>query len=336
MRKTITAILVALTLALPLAPVVEVAEASNYRITIATATTGGAYYPIGSAMANIWSRNLRAVRRATAQITAGTPENVDLMKKGDVQIALGQNGVCYYAYKGEGSYSETEPYSDIRGMFTLYPNVMHWVVRKGSGVKSIADLKDKKFVPGQVNSATEINSREIMEVYGLNYHSEVGPTNVNAELVGYNEATDLINNDQIDGMHVIGGIPTSAVKDALASGVTELISIDPDKIKEIAEKYPWYLPFTIPANTYPNQPQEIKTLALANILFTDAKQDEELIYMLTKATYDHHADLVAAHSATAYTVIENALQGMTIPLHPGAVRYLKEMNVEIPANLIAD
>jgi len=221
-------------------------------------------------------------------------------------------------------------------MFTLYPNVMHWIVRKDAGMKSVADFKGRKFVPGQVASATEINSREMMEAYGLNYMKDQGETNVTADFLGYNEAVDLLKNAQTDGTHIAGGVPTAAIMDVLSSGAGELISMEEDKIKEIVEKYPWYFPFTIPAGSYPNQDKDIRTLALSNVLFTDVRQDEELIYLLTKATYEYHDDLVAAHKATAYTVLENSLNGMTIPLHKGAVKYLKEKGVDVPEKLIAE
>ena len=334
MKKICLAVLLVMVLVVA-AGSAGVAEAKSYRLNIATATTGGAYYPIGNAMAQIWSKNIEEVIRASAQSTAGTPQNVELMVNKEVQIAIGQNGICYYAFNGKGTYEGKPPYTDMRGMFTLYPNVMHWIARKDSDIKSVADFKGKKFVPGQVASATEVNSREMMEAYGLNYMKDQGDTNVTADYLGYNEAVDLIKNAQTDGAHIAGGVPTAAIIDVLSSGAGELIALEEDKITEICEKYPWYFPFTIPAGSYPNQEQDIKTVALSNILFTDAGQDEELIYLLTKATYEYHDDLVAAHKATAYTVLENSLNGMTVPLHPGAVKYLKEMGVDVPERLIA-
>lgn len=336
MRKVVVAAIVVLALLFAAGPMTVGAEAKTYRINIATATTGGAYYPIGNAMAQIWSKNIGDVQRASAQSTAGTPQNVELMQDGEVQVAIGQTGICYYAFTGTGTYEGQTPYKEMRGMFTLYPNVMHWVAGAESGIKSIADFKGKRFVPGQVASATEVNSREMMDPFGLNYMKDKGETNVTADYLGYNEAVDLMKNAQTDGAHIAGGVPTAAVLDALSSGAGYLISIEEDKIKEICEKYPWYFPFTIPAGSYSNQDQDIHTVAVANILFTDNRQDEELIYQLTRATFEYHDDLVAAHKATAYTVIENSLNGMPIPLHKGSVKYLKEMGVEVPDKLIAD
>ena len=311
-------------------------EAANYRVNIATATTGGAYYPIGNAMAQIWSKKLEGVK-ASAQATAGTPQNIELMMNKEVQIAIGQNGICYYAYYGKGTYEGKPnfPYKGMRGMLSLYPNVMHWVVRKGAGIASVADFKGKSIVPGAVASATEINSREMLSAYGLNYMKDQGEVTVKADFLGYNEAADLLKNNQTDAAHIAGGVPTAVVIDMMSSGVAELMSIEDDKIQTICEKFPWYYPFTIKAGTYPKQDKDIHTVALANILFTDASQPDDLIYKLTKSMYDFHNDLVSAHKATKDTTIENAIKGMTLPLHSGSVKYFKEAGVEIPLNLIA-
>lgn len=311
------------------------AEAAPYRINIATATTGGAYYPIGNAMAQIWSKNLTGQVRASAQATAGTPQNVELMMNKEVQIAIGQNGVCYYAFHATETYKDKKgfPYTDMRGMFTLYPNVMHWVARKGAGIKTVGEFKGRRIVPGQVASATEINSREMLSVYGLNYIKDQGEVNVNADYLGYNEAADQMKNGHVDGAHIAGGVPTAVIIDMLTSDAAELISMEPDKIAEICKRYPWYFPFTIPAGSYPKQDKDIHTIALSNILFTDARQPDELIYMLTKATYEFHGDLVMAHRATEYTVEANAFNGMTVPLHPGSIRYFEEKGIQVPAEL---
>jgi len=311
------------------------AAAAPYRVNLATATTGGAYYPIGNTMAQIWSTKLDGKVRASAQSTAGTPQNIELMMNDEVQIGIGQNGICYYAYYATDIYEGKAgfPYTAERGMFTLYPNIMHWVVRKNSGIKSVADLRGKRIIPGQVASATEINSREMLAAYGLNYLKDAGEVNVTAEYLGYNEAADQMKNEQIDATHIAGGVPTAAVMDILSAGAGDLLSMENDQVKAICDKYPWYFPFTIPAGTYLNQKEDVHTIALSNILFTDAKQPDDLIYMLTKATYEFHEDMVIGHRATDYTVVENAFNGMTIPLHPGSIKYFEERGITVPENL---
>lgn len=299
----------------------------EYKINIATATTGGVYYPMGNALAQIWGKNVPGVK-AAAQATAGTPQNIELMQNKEADIAFGQNGIAYYAYSGTGTY-EGKAVKSIRGMLALYPNVMHMVVRKGSGIQSVADLKGKKFVPGQVASATEVNGREILSVYGLNYMKDKGETNVTADFVGYNEAADLLKDGHTDAVLIAGGLPTAAVMDILASGSGELISLEDDKIKEISEKFPWYFEIVVPAGTYPNQDKDIKTVSVSNMLIVREDLPDDLVYNLTKAVYDYHDDMVAGHKAAEYTTLEHALDGMTIPLHPGSIKYFKEQGIDV-------
>jgi TRAP transporter TAXI family solute receptor len=328
--KKRAAILLSVLLLIVVGMFVSPADAA-YRVNIATATTGGAYYPIGNTMAQIYSK-LEGVR-ASAQSTAGTPQNIELLQNDEVNIAFGQTGICYYAYTGTGTYEGKPPYKEERGMFTLYPNVMHWVVKKNAGINSLADLKGKRIVPGQVASATEVNSREMLAAYGLNYLKDKGEVHLTAEYLGYNEAGDQMKNGQLDATHIAGGMPTASVMDILSAEAGELLSMGEAQIKTICEQYPWYYPFTIPAGTYPKQDKDVQTVALANILFTDAKQPDDLIYLLTKATFENHEDMVLGHKATEYTVVENAIKGMLIPLHPGAIKYLEEQGVAVPDSL---
>lgn len=306
------------------------AAPKEYRLNVATATTGGAYYPIGNALAQIWSKNIPGVR-ASAQATAGTPQNIELLQNKEADIAIGQNGIAYYAYTGTGTY-DGKAVPVIRGMLALYPNVMHIVAAKDANIKTVADFEGKRFVPGAVASATEINSREMLAAFGLNYRPEEGATNVKADYVGYNEAVDLMKDGHVQGTHIAGGVPTAAVMDVMSSGVGVLLSMADAEINEICENYPWYFPMSIPAGTYPNQPEEIKTVAVSNMLIVREDMDEELVYNLTKAVYEYHEDLVAGHNATKDTVLEKSMDGMIIPVHPGAKKFFAEKGIEVPNN----
>lgn len=304
------------------------APPKEYRVNVATATTGGVYYPLGITLAQIWSNKVPGVR-AAAQATAGTPQNIELMQNKEVDIAFGQNGIAYYAYTGTGTY-EGKKVSNIRGMLAMYPNVMHVVAAKNANIKTVADFEGKRVVPGAVASATEINSREIFGAFGLNYRAEAGATNLRADYVGYNEAADLMKDGHVQGAQIAGGLPTAAVADVMASGAAELLSLGDAEIKAIVEQYPWYFPITIPANTYPNQNNEIKTVAVSNMLIVREDVDEELVYNLTKAVYDYSADFVAGHQAAKDATLENSMSGMIIPVHPGAAKYFKEKGIQVP------
>ncbi|BCV24160.1 MAG TPA: TAXI family TRAP transporter solute-binding subunit [Firmicutes bacterium] len=300
-------------------------------LNIATATTGGVYYPLGGAFAQVWNKYVPGVK-ASAQATAGTPQNIELMRAKQAEIAFGQNGVSYYGYKGTEQF-QGKAYPELRAMTALYSNVMQIVARKGAGIKSVADLKGKRFAPGAVASATEINSREILSVYGLNYMKDKGEVNVKADFVDYNAASDLLKNGQGDAYLIAGGLPTAAVMDTCASADVEVISLEPEKIKEITEKFPWYFEVVIPAGTYKGQDKDVHTVAVSNLLLCRADLPDDLVYNLTKALYDHHDELVAAHKAAKEMTIQNALNGMTVPLHPGAAKYLKEQGLNVDVSV---
>ncbi len=291
-------------------------------VNVATATTGGVYYPLGNAMAKMWTDKLGV--KGSAQATAGTPQNITLLEKKEAEVAFAQNGVVAVAYRGEGQFKD-HANKDLRAMTYLYPNVMHFIVRKDSGINSIKDLAGKKIVPGTVGSATEINTKEMIGEYDLDYSSK---KNIKADFVGYNEAADLMKNKQADAAMIAGGLPTAAIIDMANSFDLKLLSIEPEMIKKITAKYPWYFEYVIPKNSYKGQTEEIHTLAVANILLVRKDLDDSLVYQLTKAIYENTDQLVAAHETAKYIKLESALNGMTCPLHPGSEKYYKEKGLD--------
>ena len=291
-------------------------------INIATATTGGVYYPMGNAMAQIVSKNVPNVK-ASAQATAGTPQNVLLMQKKEAELAFAQNGVAYYAYQGQGMF-DGKPVKMLRGVTHLYPNVMHIVVRADSNIKSVKDFAGKKFVPGAVGSATEINSKEILGLYGLDYKDK---KNVKVDYLGYSEAAEALKDDRVDGILIAGGLPTSAVLDAASSVKIRLLSIEPDMMARLIKEMPWYYEFKIPKGTYIGQTEDVTTVAVANILICRDDLSTDLVYGITKSLYDNHKDLVTAHSAAKDMKLEDGTKGMTVPLHPGAEKFFKEKGI---------
>lgn len=291
-------------------------------VNVATATTGGVYYPLGNALAKMWSDKLGV--KGSAQATAGTAQNITLFEKKEAEIAFAQNGVVATAYKGEDQFKD-HANKDLRAMTYLYPNVMHFVVRKDSGIKSIKDLAGKKIVPGTVGSATEINTKEMLSLYDLDYSNK---KNIKADFVGYNEAAELMKNKQADATMIAGGLPTAAIIDMASSFDLQLLSIEPDMIKKITEKYPWYFEYVIPKNSYKGQTEDIHTLAVANILLVRKDLSDDLVYALTKAIYENTDQLVAAHETAKYIKLQNALDGLTCPLHPGAEKFYKEKGLD--------
>ena len=300
----------------------KAAPAKIQNINIATATTGGVYYPLGNAMSQLFNQKIPGIK-ASAGATAGTPQNILLMQKKEAEVAFAQNGVAFYAYNGKEMFKD-KPTKFLRGITNLYPNVMHIVVAANSNIKSVKDFAGKKFVPGAIGSATEINSKEILSLYGLDYKEK---KNVKGEYLGYSEAAEALKDGRVDGILIAGGLPTSSVLDAASSLKIRILSIEPEMIAKLKETMPWYYEITIPKGTYIGQTEDVKTVAVANILICRDDLSNELVYNMTKALHDNQKDLVAAHSAAKDMKLQDALKGMTVPMHPGAEKYYKEKGI---------
>jgi hypothetical protein len=301
------------------------APVKNYNINIATATTGGAYYPIGNSIANLWSNKIPGVK-ASGQATNGTPHNLQLMEKKEAEIGIAQSGVVFQAVTGTGAYKDTGKQTYFRGMTFLYPNVMHWIIRKDASIKGLADLKGKKFVPGPQNSATELNSREMLEIIGMDYRER---KDLKADYLDYNQAAEQMKNRQTDAIMIAGGLPTAAVLDVMTAGEGRLLSLPEDYIKELTTKYPWYFPYSIPAGTYKGQDTEVKTVAVSNMLIARTDLPDDLVYTMLKVMYENQATLVEGHQAMKAFKLEDGLKGITgvVDLHPGAAKFFKEKGI---------
>lgn len=295
-------------------------------MNVATATTGGAYYPIGNAIAKLWNDKIPTWVKASAQATNGTPHNIQLLGKKDAEVGFAQSGVVFQAVNGSDAYKDQGKQTHFKGMTHLYPNVMHWVVRKDSNIKGLADLKGKKIVPGAQNSATELNSREMLAILNMDYRTK---GDLKADYLDYNQAADQLKNRQTDGIMIAGGVPTAAVLDVMTAGEGKLLSLPADYIKELTTKYPWYFPITIPKGAYKGQDEDIKTVAVANMLIARNDLSEDVVYQLVKAMYDNITELQAAHGAMKAFKLEDALKGITgvVDLHPGAAKFYKEKGI---------
>ena len=183
----------------------------------------------------------------------------------------------------------------------------------------------KSFRPRRpLKHSTEINSKEILSLYGLDYKDK---KNVKGEYLGYSEAAEALKDGRVDGILIAGGLPTSSVLDAASSLKIRILSIEPAMIAKLKETMPWYYEITIPKGTYIGQTEDVKTVAVANLLICRDDLSNELVYNMTKALHDNQKDLVAAHSAAKDMKLQDALKGMTVPMHPGAEKYYKEKGI---------
>lgn len=284
-------------------------------VNIATGSTGGSYYPLGAAMAKIWNDNIDGIK-ASAQSTGGTVNNIQLMGSGEADAAF-MDGLYYYAYLGKGKY-EGNPQEYIRALIPLYPEPIQLMIAKGSDIKSLADFKGKRVSIGAVASGTEVTARQLLKAAGIDPDNDI-----QAENLGVGDTAKAFSDNRIDAAIMVGSIGMAGVVEATTLGVVEFIDV-PDEIRDkVIEETPYWVPFTIPANTYKGQEKDVKTYASWNIVAVHKDLDPDLVYQMTKQLFDHKEDLLAVR-AKMTTMSEENTKYILIPMHEGAKKYYDE------------
>ena len=314
------------------------AQTEQQSYILATATTGGTFYPVGVALATLTKVKLEPKHKISmsAISSAGSGENVKLLRENQVQFAILQGLYGAWAWAGEGEVKQDGPQRELRSVTMLWQNVEHFAVRK-SRVKTgtIDDLKSfdgAKFSIGKRNSGTEGSGRHILGALGIDPDKTF-------ELVylGYGPSAEALQNGTIDGVNIPAGVPVSAISQAYAALGDDMRVLDfsDAQLKKVNAAYDLWTPFEIPAGTYPGQAQPIHTIAQPNFLAVRADIDENAVYLITKTIYENLPFLNGIHAATKDMAFSRAIAGLPMPLHPGAARYYQEQGIKIPANLIA-
>lgn len=313
-------------------------DAKNF--ILATASTGGTYYPVGVAIATLTKVKLQPRQKIgmSAINSAGSGENVRLLREGEAQFAIVQGLFGHYAATGTGPVAADGPQEKMRSVTMLWQNVEQYVIasdRVQSGTfGDIAALKGEKMALGRQNSGTIGSNRTLISA-GLGLDIE---TDFDLVYGGYGPSADAVQNGQALGIGAPAGVPTGALTKlfAAAGDKVTMLSFTPEEAKAADGGKGLWTPYVIAANTYPGQTEAVNTIAQPNFLATSADVDEEAVYLITKTMYENLPFLQAIHKATTAMSLEAAIAGLPVPLHPGAARYYKEVGIDIPDNLMAN
>jgi TRAP transporter TAXI family solute receptor len=309
-----------LTAAIAAAALAGTAQAQQF-FRIGTGGTAGTYYPVGGMIANAVSQPGKLV--ATAQASNGSLANVNAVAGGSLEAGMTQSDVATWAYTGTGAFEGKPKVADLRMIANLYPESIHLVVKKGSGIKSVADLKGKRVALDEPGSGTLIDARMVLNAYGVK-ESDIKP-----DYIKPNQAGDKLKDGSLDAFFFVGGAPAGAIAELAASGTgLELVPLAGPQAEALRKSSPWFAVDNIPANTYKDVPA-VQTLAVGAQLVTSAKVDTNTVYEVTKAMYSEATQkaLQAGHAKGKYITRDNAVQGVGIPYHPGAEKFYKEVGL---------
>jgi len=284
-------------------------------LVLATGGTAGTYYPFGGAMAKIWNSKIKDMN-VTAQTSGASAENVRLINKKEVELALVQSDTLDFAFNAKEAFKE--PLKAMNAIAVLYPEIIQVVVGAASPIKSIADLKGKKVGVGAPGSGTEANFRQLLDAYGMKKED------VNAQFLSFSESAEAYKDKHIDAFIVTAGIPNAGIMDVATQNEIRILDIPADITAKLTQKYPFLAAAKIPANTYKGQTTEASTVAVTAVLICGSSLSEAMVYNLTKALFENQAELAAAHAKGKELNPQYAVKGVSIPFHPGAVKYFKE------------
>lgn len=317
MKITKVARMLAGALALSTALAANSARAEEF-INVLTGGTSGVYYPLGVALSKIYGDNI-AGARTQVQATKASVENLNLLQAGRGEIGFSLGDSVQMAWDGNKEAGFPGKLDKLRGIAAIYPNYIQIVASQDSGVKTLADLKGKSLSVGAPKSGTELNARAILKAAGMGYDA-LGKT----EYLPFAESVELIKNRQLDATLQSAGMGVASIRDLATSVKINVVAVPAADVEKIGAPY---MAAVIPAGTYEGQTEDVPTAAVGNFLITHEGVSDETAYQMTKLLFDNLPALTAAHAAAKAIDVKKALDGMPIPLHPGAERYYKEIGV---------
>jgi len=288
---------------------------SKEYISLLTCGTAGTYFPLGGGFARIWSTYVPEVN-ATAETSGCSVVNLRLLEQGQGQTAIAQNDASFFATKGLKPFEKA--YQNVRGMMMLYDEQMHIVTTKTTGIKTIADMKGRRVRIGTPGGMSIEDLRMVLEFYGMTFDD------MKSVLMSLADSVEQLKDGDIDVSVEYTGAPSAGFMDVATHRDLVLIPVDIEHAQEINKKYPFLSPSVIPAGTYKGVDTDTPTMAVTSMLLANKDIGEDIVYKLTKTSFEHLDILQETHAKGKLIKLETALKGMPIELHPGAAKFYRE------------
>lgn len=305
--------------------VTEKPEVKAKAIVIATGGITGTYYPIGGAIANVITSKVPNTT-ATAESTGGSIANIRMINNNEVMLGMTGATSLYQTYNAIPPYDK-EPAKNVSAICALFPETYQVVVRQDSGLTTIDQLKGKKIGVGSAGSGTEAIGKQILAAHGITYDD------IKPEYLSFAESVTGLKDKNIDAGVIFAGVPTAGVIELCSSedvnilGLSQKLLDDKEKFDKFMKDNPFFTLVNIPAGAYPSLKNDVQTLATPCVLITQKDADEELVYEITKAIFENLPEIEKAHSLAKSISLKTAVEGTSIPFHPGAEKYFKEKGI---------
>ncbi len=303
------------------------ASAKMRFVTIGTGGVTGVYYPLGGAISKIVNKKKKQYNlRVSVESTGGSVFNVNAVMAGDLEFGIVQSDRQYQAWYGLKEWKEVGPQKDLRAICSFHPESVTLVAAVDAGIKTIYDLKGKRVNIGNPGSGQRGNSIDVLTAAGIDWKKDIIAEGLKAA-----EAPKMLQDGRIDAFFYTVGHPSGAIKEATSGRrKVRFVPIPDDVVKKLTTKYPYYAPAVIPIKFYPmaENKEDVPTFGVKATFVTSIKVPEEIVYIITKEIFENLETLKKMHPAFGILTKESMLQGLTAPIHPGAMKYYKEVGLD--------
>ena len=298
---------------------------ADTRMSVATGSSGGVYYLWGGALAKIWSDNIPGVT-VNVEATTGQVPNVRLFEAGDLEISMYNIATAYEAWEGIGDYSDRQ-YRSQRALFAMYPSYYVMASVKGSGVYSIEDWEGKRISLGTAGGTIDVVARNIADVLGITPARFVNS--------GWPDVPGQMRDGLVDSVAAIGGQPWPPIRDLETTHDLVFYQFSDEQMDRLVEAFPYFVAEPLAPGTYRDLPEDYASLAFWNLTLVRHDVSEDVAYEMIKLAAENVEELRLTHPSTAaFFDVQNVLRVSPVPLHPGAVRYFREIGADIPDRLL--
>ena len=296
----------------------QAAAAEN--LTLATGGTTGTYYAVGGVMATVLNPVLEN-SSITVTSTGASKANIQLIDDEDANLGIVQNDVMYYAYTGTDLFEDEGAYDTFAAVAGMYDETVQ-IVTTDSSIQTVADLAGKTVSVGDAGSGVEFNAKQILAAYDMTFDD------IKVVNASFGDSADSLKDGKIDAAFVVAGAPTTAVVDLSTVKDISLVQLDEEHIAKLQESYDFYTETVIPEGTYDGV-GDATTVSVRATLIASTETDEEVIYELLKAMFDNQEALIAGHAKFEFLNLEDAVKGISVPFHAGAVKYYEEQGITV-------
>jgi TRAP transporter TAXI family solute receptor len=304
---------------------VKAAAGTRY-VTIGTGGVTGVYYPTGGAISRLVNAKRKQYNlRATVESTSGSVYNIDAVMAGDLEFGVVQSDCQFQAFKGLADW-QGRPQTKLRAVFSIHPETVTLVAAVDAGINRVADLKGKRVNIGTPGSGQRGNALDLLEASGLNVE-----TDITAESISAAESAGVLQDGRIDAFFYTVGHPNGSVKEAVTgSRKVNFVPIDKATVDKLVAKFPYYAPAVIPISLYPGiaNRKDVSSFGVKATLVTSADVPDDVVYAITKEVFENFDAFKKFHPAYHSLTKESMLQGLSAPIHPGAMKYYKEAGLK--------